>query len=758
MFSRATAGRLAAVLAGAGLVAAVVIGIRLDRTVSDRFEQLGAAPSRVYARPFVLEAGMDPVETGLGTHLGRVGYRLVPGPAVERGEFAVRRDRWIVGVRPFRHSRGAEPGGTFVATLDPAGRVAALRGPGGRSVERLRIEPAEVGALLGAEHRDSIPLRLGDVPQRLVDAVLVTEDRRFFEHRGIDVRRIVGAALVNLRSGRIVEGGSTLTQQLVRSVYLTRERTVWRKLQEVAIALLVELRHEKTEILEAYLNEIYLAQKGGVSIHGFALAARHYFGKGVEDLSLAESALLAGIVQAPSRYSPLRDPAASRERRDLVLRLLHETGHIDAEAYESARASRLVVRPSLPEVTSASYFVDYVRQTLAARHGEGALQRDGLIVHTSLDLRLQALAEVVVRGRLERMERDYLFLRRRGSPLQAAMVVLEPRTGQLLVLIGGREYTSSPFNRAVSARRQPGSVFKPIVALAALTGSAGGGPRSTLASVLPDEPFRLRGSRGVWNPANHDTRFRGEVTVREALEQSLNVPVLHLAEKAGLGRVIATARRLGIESPLQPVLSMPLGSFELSPLEITRAYGTLAAEGTRVPLSFLLGVLDRNGEPLLTARIRPLQVFNPAEVHLVTSLLQGAADRGTAAYARTLGYRGALAAKTGSTDDFRDAWFVGYTPELVLGVWTGFDDNWRTSLPGSALALPLAIDFLSAALGPGGTGHFLPPAGVERHRVWIRKAGVCRGVVDLFLRGTAPAAACQPERDTARTSSAQSRG
>jgi penicillin-binding protein 1B len=755
MASARSARRAVTLLAVGILLAATFVAVRLDGNVQELFRQLGAAPSRVFARPFALQVGMDPVESGLGTHLGRVGYRLVRGPEVQRGEFAVRPDRWILGLRPFPGARGVAPTGRFVVRLDPKGRIAALRDPDGSAVPRLEIEPVEIGAFLDSEQRDSRPLRLSEIPAQLVDAVLVTEDRRFFDHRGVDVRRILGAALANLRSGRIAEGGSTITQQLARSVYLTRERTVWRKLQEIAIALLLELRNDKEEILEAYLNEIYLAQRGGVSIHGFELAARHIFGRGVEDLTLAESALLAGMVQAPSRYSPHRAPEAARERRDLVLRVMRDTGRIEEAEYEAARSAPLVVRPGLPPVRSAGYFVDFVHQRLEERYGEGALLRDGLAVQTSLDLRLQAVAEGAVRDGLAEIEDQFLFLRRQRSPLQAAMIVLEPRTGQVLALIGGRDYQRSPFNRAVSSRRQPGSVFKPVVALAALTGADANGARSTLVSVLPDEGFRLRGQRGTWAPTNHDGRFRGEVTVREALEQSLNIPVLHLAEKTGLARIIATARRLGIESPLQPVLSMPLGSFELSPLEITRAYAALAAEGARVSLSAVLAVVGRDGALLEAATVRPLQVFKPAEIHLVTSALQGAADRGTAAYARTLGYRGALAAKTGSTDDFRDAWFVGYTPELTLGVWAGYDDNRRTGLPGSALALPLAVDFLSATLGPSGAGHFGIPPGLDRRRVWIERGGRCRSVVELFLRGTAPAVGCDP---SAQSSAATSSG
>jgi penicillin-binding protein 1B len=705
---------------------------------------IDSAPARVYARPLVLHRGLDPLQAGLATHLARASYRLVPGPEVEPGEFAVRPHEWVIGVRPFLHARGHEPGGRLAARLDSQGRIESLRDEQGRELSQFRIEPIAIGALLGPEHKDRIPARLEDLPEHLVTAVLVSEDRRFFDHGGLDMRRLVGSALANLRSRRMAQGGSTITQQLVKSVYLTPERTIWRKLHEMFLAVFLEWRLSKEQILEAYLNEIYLGQAGPAQVHGVGLAARWFFGKDVRELRLAESALLAGIISAPNRYSPLRNSEAALERRNLILRLLHEEGHITQAEFTSANGEPLSLRTPLPEILSTSYFVDFLRKRLAPHHGRD-LERGGLSIFTTLDLRLQAVAEEAIRGHLAAVERELPHLERKQSPLQVALVAIEPRTGQVLAMVGGRDYVRAPYDRVAAAHRQPGSVFKPVVALAAL--SAGGGDANfTLASVLRDEPFRLREPGGWWEPRNHDWQFRGDVTLREAIEHSLNVPIVRLADAIGLDRLISTARRMGIESPLEPVLSLALGAFEVSLLEITRVYGVLAAGGQRSPLRVALGVRDRDADALERAETPTLQVFSAAEVYLVTSALQGAADRGTGALVRELGYHGAIAAKTGSTDRFRDAWFIGYTPELVVGVWAGFDDNHRIGLPGSALALPVAVDFLTGALGSTGGGHFRPPRGVEQLRVSIEKRGQCRSVVELFLPGTAPTESCRRDQ------------
>ncbi len=736
--------RFARVALGVALAASGLWLAWLHWRVQAGFPALADAPSRIYSRPLRLARGVDPVAAGAGAYLARVGYRLVPGPNVGFGEFAVERDQWLIGVRPFRHAGGRETGGLVVVQLGREGRIEKLRYLWrGTALEQVLIEPAEIGAIRPPNKSDRIRVRLAEVPDRVVDAILVTEDRRFFSHSGVDLRRVAGSALANLRARRLVQGGSTITQQLARSAFLTGERTLWRKANELVMALLVERLHTKKEILETYLNTIYLGHDGSIAIHGFGLAARHLFGKDIAQLGLDEAALLAGIIRAPNRYSPFRHPDAARERRNLVLRQLREQEEITESEYREALEAPLDLRPSLPDVGSASYFVDFLLARLSARRGEEALAREGISIYTTLDLALQAQAEEIVRRRLAKVEHDRPALARKRLALQAALVVLEPRSGQLLAMLGGRDYRSSPLNRSVFTSRQPGSTFKPIVALAALSRRGGANVAPiTLASLLPDERFALRDRRGTWSPIDHDGRFRGEVTVREALEQSLNVPLVHLAEAVGLGSVLSTARRLGIESRLDPVPSLALGTFEMTVLEMTRAYAVLAAQGTRAPLRLSLGMTERDGDLQREDEPQPLQVFRPAETYLVTSALQGAADRGTAAPLREHGYHGAVAGKTGTTDAFRDGWFVGYTPEIALGVWVGFDDNTPVGLSGSAVGVPIAAALLEAALGPRGVGHWQAPPGVERLHVEVEQAGRCRRFVEFFMPGTAPAHGC----------------
>jgi penicillin-binding protein 1B len=556
-------------------------------------------------------------------------------------------------------------------------------------------------------------VRLHRVPAHLVDAVLVTEDRRFFDHAGIDSRRITGALAANLRAGRVVEGGSTLTQQLVKNLFLSPERSLERKLREAALALHLERSHGKGEILEAYLNEIYLGQRGAVAVHGVAAAARHYFRTDVGSLSPSESALLAGMIRGPSLYSPRRRPERALARRNRVLRRMLRAGRLAEADYRAALGAPLGVVAPRRERPGA-YFVDLVRGELEAQRGALALGRDGLRIVTTLDWRLQRAAEAAVRAGLAALERDHASLRRAGAPLQAALVALDPGAGDVLALVGGRDHATSPFNRAAAARRQPGSLFKPVVALAAFARRGPGLPPLGLESPLLDRPLRVARPEGVWAPTNFDRRFRGRVSVREALEQSLNVPIARLGLRVGIPRVAETARRLGLESPSDPAPSILLGSFEVSLLEISGAYAVLAAEGTRSAARTRLLVLDGRGRSLEVGAVERTLAFARPDTRAVTSALRGAVEGGTGRRVRALGYRGPVAGKTGTTNGYRDAWFVGYTPDLVVGVWVGFDDGRSVGLPGAHAALPIFVEFLIRALGPDGGRPFPPgtdPAG-----------------------------------------------
>jgi penicillin-binding protein 1B len=658
-----------------------------------------ALPSRVYSRPFLLEPGIEPERLGLRTHLEAAGFRPAPSSGVAPGEYFEREGQWWIGWRPFPRTPAAldaaEGPNELRLVVDSAGRIAELRDERWRRLERMQIEPVLLASLYGEAPREREPIRLHQLPPHLIDAVLAVEDIRFFDHPGLDARRVVGASLANLRAWRLAEGASTLTQQLVRSLYLSRERAFGRKLREMRLALALERRYGKPEILEAYLNEVYLGQRGAVRIHGVGAAAHHYFRKDAVALSVAESAVLAGLLRGPSLYSPHRHPERALSRRRLVLRRMVRAGVLPSTAAAAAAAEPLGVLPPPPSVV-APWFVAALRTDLAASADDtGGPAGEGMHLVTTLDLRLQRAGEEAVRVALETIEKEQPALRRDELPLQAALVALDPRSGDILALVGGRDHRRSPFDRALRSRRQPGSLFKPIVALAAFSSEP---EKLTLASELLDAPLRVLRPSGAWRPTNYDGRFRGLVTVREALEKSLNVPMARLALQVGLPRVVDTARRLGIESRMAPEPSLALGAFEVSLFEITRAYAVLAAGGIRAKPRMRLLTLDGGGVPLEASAVERVRAFDAAPVAFVTEALEGAVDRGTGRGLRARGFQGRLAGKTGTSNGFRDSWFVGYTPELAVGIWVGFDDGKSAGLSGARGALPVFAEFAQRAL------------------------------------------------------------
>ncbi|HSR15975.1 MAG TPA: PBP1A family penicillin-binding protein, partial [Gemmatimonadales bacterium] len=584
-----------------------------------------------------------------------------------------------------------------------------------------------------AEYR--VPVRLGDVPDRLISAVLAVEDQRFYDHWGLDLWRIGGAAVANIRSGSIAQGGSTITQQLAKNLFLSARRTPLRKLREAAMALALEDRYDKDTILEAYLNEIYLGQDGPRAIRGVGAASRYYFGADVSEVTLGEAALLAGMIRAPNRYRPDRHPADARARRDLVLRLMAEQARVPEAAARRSARERVRSRPHPQTLAEAPWFRDFVRQRLDREIA--SLPARGASVFTTLDARLQRSANrAVAEG-----------LRRSPAGAQAALVALDPRTGDILAMVGGRDYKSSQFNRAADAPRQPGSAFKPVAALAALARQDDGPPAFTLASVIRDEPISVTTPAGQWQPANYDRDFRGEVTFRDALEQSLNVPFARIGLAIGPERIVAAGRTLGITSPLRPVPSLALGTSEVTPLELTRAYGVFATGGYRADIRTVLGTARPGRIEWLTAPPPAGPAVDPAVAYLVTSALEGVITRGTGRALAGLGEWGGLAGKSGTSDNWRDAWFVAYTTTLVVGVWVGYDDQRSLRRTGAAAALPIVSRFLRDAFRVQGPEPFPIPDGVEEARAegpsarWGNWWG-CDGPVEMFLEGTAPERSC----------------
>ncbi len=740
LYRRSTVTRTLIYLGLAGAAAVAALGVEAVARGHLPRELEGA--TRLYGRPMVLAVGHRAEASDVAGYLDGLGYRASRRGLVLPGEYRLSAYEWQIGRRAFRHIDRVEPAEVFTLDIGWNGDIWSVRGADGARHDYVVLE-APLLRVLGADGKDRLPVPIDQMPQHLINAILAVEDQRFYNHQGIDIARIAGAALANIRSGRVTQGASTVTQQLVKNLHLSPARTPLRKIREMAMALVIELRYSKEDILEAYLNEVYLGQDGGLGIHGVGRAAQFYFGKDVAALTLPESALLAGIIRGPNLYAPFRHPERARERRDLALGAMANLGLIDDETSDEMRRRPLGLRPGPTSTPVGRHFVDYVVAGLTAEHGRAI--RGGHAVFTTLDVVLQAAAERVVAGELRTLERTHPDSHTDDTRIEVALVALDPRTGEVLAMVGSRDYARSQFNRATHARRQPGSAFKPIVALAALTNPEA---RFTLASRLDDSPLSVTTPTGTWQPLNYDGRFRGSVSLREALQRSLNVPFARLGLAVGPERIVNTARSIGLDGPLTAVPSIALGSNEVTPLELARGYAALANGGRRVDAHTTLAVLAPTGSVL--SRMDPSAAWaaSPAASFLVTSALRGVVSEGTGQGLRRFGFYGDVAAKSGTSNGYRDAWFVGYTPTIAIAVWVGFDDGRSLGLPGARAALPIFARLLIAAKGRYGDAEFSVPDGVESVLIdpttGLRGGPGCWGERELFLTGTAPVESCSP--------------
>ena len=674
-----------------------------------RFERVEARRTAfVYAAPQPLAPGVHVRLADLAGTLARLHYTETRDAPQAPGQYLRRPTEWQISLRG-----SAGGGGTQRVKLELKDERIVRVTRDGRDIGAAALEPevlTSAGDRPGEEYR---PVQLAEVPLVLMQAVLAAEDHRFFEHKGVDARGLLRALWVNFRAGRVAQGGSTITQQLVKNRLLDPKRTLARKLDEAWLATLVEWRYPKERILEAYLNEIYLGQRGALTVRGVGAGARSLFRKEVHQLTLAESALLAGMLRAPNTYSPTVNPTRARERRDVVIGRMRELGFISAADAERARQEPVRVERLAGSTQPAPYFTDYVRQELEARYGDDAYGTHDARIFTSLDLTLQRLAERAITRGLERLEAARPKLRRgdEAHRLQAALVALDPATGQIRALVGGRDYQVSQYNRATLARRQPGSAFKPFVYATALTVHEG--RAFTAATFLDDSPLTMNIGGTPWSPRNYEDRYLGRVTLREALEQSLNSATVRLAHDVGLPLVVERARAFGLTGALEPVPSMVLGAFEVTPLELAGAYVPFANGGMRPGTPRTVRVVyAKNGAIEPGEENEPRAVLSPAEAYVMTSLLEGVIKSGTGAAARALGVPGAIAGKTGTTNDGRDAWFIGYSPGLLTVVWVGFDSNEPHGLSGAQGALPIWAEFMKPALEAYAPQGFTVPSGV----------------------------------------------
>jgi penicillin-binding protein 1B len=719
---------LAAVLATAGFT------LYLDFRVRSEFEgRRFALPARIFARPLELHAGLRIAQADVEDELRQLGYREAP-PEGESGWFSKTPDSLEIALRPFIFWDGRQPAKRVSISFDQ-GKVAALRDSTGTELALARLEPLPIGGIYPAGNEDRVLVRLGDVPKHLLQALIAVEDRKFFTHHGFDTRGLARAAW-SLTSDK-VQGGSTITQQLVKNFFLTPERTLRRKFTELVMAVLLEIHYDKNEILETYLNEIYFGQDRDRAIHGVGLASQFYFGKEVQHLTPAESALLVGIVRGPAVYDPYRHPARALERRNLVLRESRDQGAITLEEYAVARSSSLNVSKKIGMGTTPyPAFLQLVHRQLRRDYDEADLRTEGLRIFTTLDPRAQVAAETALAKRLAQFDKE----RRFGQPgLEGAVVVTDPQSGEVQALVGGRDPRYRGYNRALDAARPVGSLLKPAIYLTALSDPA----RYTLLTPIDDGPFVWK-SRGApdWQPNNYDKKFHGVVPLRTALAQSYNAAAARLGTDLGVERVLDNVRRLGVERPLRPFASTLLGAVELSPFEVAQMYQTIASGGWRSPLRSIREVTTQDGRPLSRYPLAVEQAFAPEPIYLLTAAMQGVVREGTAqGLNKFLPAEAAVAGKTGTTDEQRDAWFAGFTGDRLGVVWIGYDDNRAARLSGASAALPIWGDMMGA-LAPEPLA-LAKPERVEL--VWIdpqtglRGGTSCPGSTEVpFVQGSAP--------------------
>ena len=574
------------------------------------------------------------------------------------------------------------------------------------------------GDTLTAFYRQKrVNVDLADVPTDLRQAVLSVEDWRFYHHWGIDLWGLARAVVANLRHGWGSQGASTLTQQLARNLILkSHEQTLTRKLKEAMLTLRLERTYTKDEILRMYLNEIYF----GEGAYGIEAAARTYFSKSVRDLNLLECVTLAGVPKNPNNYSPTRNPERALRRRNLVLRTLVDHDILSEARYDSLAARPLGTHPATGGDQLGAYFVEEVRKHLESAYGDSLLYEGELRVYTRIDLKLQASMERALEKRLHEIETTYdlpyernladtLAAEEQPKYLQGAAIAIDPRTGAVLAMVGGRSFHDSRFNRATQARRQPGSCFKPFVYTAAILA------HRTPADIILDTPLvvDVGYGLGLWKPQNYEKNFNGPVSLRYALAKSLNIPAIKLQEEVGTDKVIAAAQRLGIQSKLEAVKSLALGTSEVTLQELASAYGTLANGGISAVPWLIERVEDRTGKILEETQPHLEEALEPQVAYIITNMLQAVVDWGTGHNARDLyGLTLPAAGKTGTTDDTADGWFVGYTPEIVVGVWAGYDERRSIGLAGSALGLPPWSDIMREYYAGKSAPSFTAPRGV----------------------------------------------
>jgi penicillin-binding protein 1B len=710
-------------------------------------------PTRIFADYTPLKPGLTMAPDDLGEKLQRLGYRLQPNGVAQAGDYAVGKGATDIFIRPFSHPSGNYPAQPVRVAFRGSAIDSVVSLREARPLDNAALEPELLTSILSDQLENRRPVTLDQIPQVLQDAVISTEDVRFWHHPGVDPIGLFRAVFRNVKAGGVTEGGSTLTQQLVKNYYLTSERTFKRKITEAFMAVILDAKYSKREILEAYLNDIYLGRNRSISIIGVGEAAHFYFGKPVSELTVPEAALLGGMIRGPNNYSPFTSPERATARRNTVLGLMLKNKKIDRATYDQAITAPLPRKPFRERsgLGSIPFYVDRVLQEMARDYGIKDVKGRGLQIYTAIDLAAQDTAARTVESGLANLEKNNKRLRKREAPLQGVLIHVDVPTNEIRALVGGRNYDTSQFNRALNAKRQVGSLFKPFVYLTAFEPSLSN-QNITPATLVSDTRFVLKRKFSAdWSPRNYQDNYHGTVTVQEALEQSMNSASVRIGLAAGIDPIIKTAHTLGVQAELDGSNpSILLGAVGIPPIEMADAYSTIARMGSRVPLRTIRFVTDDRGKVVSAGdAVQPVQVFPARDAFVLLSVMKGTVDRGTAAGTRSLGFKLKAAGKTGTTNDARDAWFIGFTPQTLTVTWIGFDDNSVVGLSGGQGAVPIWTRYMQAVTAGQPSVDWSPPGGISLVPFDETSGGLASAncpantiVTDGFKAGTEPTVQC----------------
>lgn len=687
------------------------------------------SPSIFYGRPLEIRKGDHLGNIHFTERLNKLSYKKVGGKLSTAGTFSQDKKRILIFLRDKGIEKHVNVEGP-VEIIVRDGRVTALTSSKGKQLESIRLEPEEIGRLNNSA-ADVLPsVTLAVISPYMQNAVIASEDPRFYYHFGFDIP-LIGC-------------GSTITQQLAQDLFLHPRKIFARKLRATELALAIELRYSKKQILEMYLNKVYLGHVGCRAIYGVEEAANLYFSKHAKNLSIEEAAMLTAIIDSPNRHTPFRNIDKAGDIRNVVLSKMRKRSMIREDEY--LKASKVPVRLQIRKapVSSGSYFIDYIQRITKEGLGTEKFHHPGYFYYTTLDSIWQAAAqEAVADGLAEIGQKAFPA----GEPLQAALVAVDPKTGEIVAMVGGRSYEQTRFNRAVDAKRQPGSAFKPFVLLAVLSQSLEGRGTRTLSTLVSGEPISIPTPEGLWTPSNFEDKKYGKITIRKTIEDSVNTATTRLANDVGFEEVLKAARLAGIISPLLPVPSMVLGSFEVTPMELAYAYTTIASEGIRFERFPLFSVTTASGDKIVVRKVKRDQVLDPRVTYLAGYAMEGVLQRGTAKESRSLNINFPASGKTGTTNGNKDSWFVGYTQDMVCAVWVGYDSGADTGLTGADGALHIWTRFMRAVYSQSGPLAVIPPKGIATAIIdpqsgYLATKLCSQTFTEAYLAGTAPNKTC----------------